>query len=188
MPVLAEGSKGALPPSIGLPPSLFLPWGSRRSPLLIRLLQPTHAASPARRDRRHRALLGSQRNCWTGSPGPLLIGVASLFMTPRLIEIAPVEVVEDMRGEIAFGRRQPFSASADVLRASVSTSRPSCQHRAANAELAAAFSECARFAFCCRIKAVAAPWLRQWQHAGFVVHPSGFTKCVAGTNQCQWFH
>lgn len=37
-------------------------------------------------------------------PDLILIGAASLFMTPRLNEIAPVEVVEDMRGENAYGR------------------------------------------------------------------------------------
>jgi ferric hydroxamate transport system substrate-binding protein len=37
-------------------------------------------------------------------PDLIFIGAASLFMTPRLKEIAPVEVVEDMMGDKAYGR------------------------------------------------------------------------------------
>ncbi|MEN0119218.1 MAG: ABC transporter substrate-binding protein [Agrobacterium cavarae] len=37
-------------------------------------------------------------------PDLIFIGAASLFMTPRLSEIAPVEVVEDMTGDKAYGR------------------------------------------------------------------------------------
>lgn len=37
-------------------------------------------------------------------PDLIFIGAASLFMTPRLKEIAPVEVVEDMTGDKAYGR------------------------------------------------------------------------------------
>lgn len=37
-------------------------------------------------------------------PHLIFIGAASLFMTPRLSEIAPVEVVEDMTGDKAYGR------------------------------------------------------------------------------------
>jgi iron complex transport system substrate-binding protein len=37
-------------------------------------------------------------------PDLIFVGAASLFMTPRLKEIAPVEVVEDMTGDHAYGR------------------------------------------------------------------------------------
>ncbi len=37
-------------------------------------------------------------------PDLIFIGAASLFMTPRLNEIAPVEVVEDRTGDEAYGR------------------------------------------------------------------------------------